>query len=219
MSTSRPSTRRLNRATPPARPKIPLQFTPFREDHFKTPDGIATVNQTIQQIVNAINEGTVGKLVLPNGADVRGASITGLGDPQGPSDAVSNAHVSTTYGYGAQRAQLDIGGDHALKGLTWAVGKIQQLQSSQQTSYDGTVNYFNISGFLVQFGRATGPVDVVFPIDFPHECKAVVAVEIYPGSGSSHYPNVTDGTVTVHGFHLGISDAATQDAFWIAVGW
>jgi hypothetical protein len=97
----------------------PIQFTPFTLDHFKTPEGLAFVNQFFAQIVNQQNRsvGTAGPVVLPAGINVAGSTVTGLGTPTGPTDAVSSGHAEANYGASSTAKALDIGGTNTLKGL------------------------------------------------------------------------------------------------------
>lgn len=106
----------------PAPIRLPLQYSPFRAEQFQTKEGISAFNLQWQQVINAINgaTGNNGPAIIPGGVDVQGGSITGLGDPKGPTDAVSAGHASANYGSVAVGTQLDIGGQNTLKGLAYA---------------------------------------------------------------------------------------------------
>lgn len=106
---------------------MPIQFTPFEAKHFSTPEGLAFVNLQFSQIVNALNRGTGqgGPVVLPAGINVAGASVTGLGKPSDPSDAVSLGHAEGNYGPAAVSPNLDIGGTSTLKGLAAVYAAVQ----------------------------------------------------------------------------------------------
>lgn len=126
---------------------MPIQYTPFTLKHFQTPEGIAFVNLQMSQIVNAINRGTgqAGPVVIPAGLDVAGASVTGLGAPSDPSDAVSLSHAQGNYAAPSVGPQLDIGGSNTLKGLAYCYGQtkanntaIAELQGALGTFEDVT---------------------------------------------------------------------------------
>ena len=100
---------------------MPLQLTPFRKEQFQSDEGIEFFNQTMAQITNAINRGTgqAGAVVIPAGIDVAGSTVTGLGTPSGPTDAISSGHAQANYGAPASSQALDIGGSNTLKGLAF----------------------------------------------------------------------------------------------------
>lgn len=107
--------------------RLPLQYSPFRAEQFTTKEGINAVNLQWQQVINAINSatGNYGPAVIPGGVDVQGGSITGLGAPSGPTDAVSAGHAGANYGAPAVGPQLDLGGNNTLKGVTYAYSVLQ----------------------------------------------------------------------------------------------
>lgn len=126
---------------------LPIQYTPFTEKHFTTKEGIASFNQQMSQIVNALNRGTgqAGPVVIPAGVNVAGGSVTGLGTPSNESDAVPLGHANSQFGYAAQQGQLDIGKPYALKGLTGLWSKFNQLSASQASGGEIT-QYANLAG-------------------------------------------------------------------------
>lgn len=143
---------------------LPIQFTPFTADHFKDESGIAFVNQQFSQIITALNanNGVAGRVTLPNGIDVKGATVTGVGAPQGPTDAVSNAHVEQNYSSKKVSSDLDIGGPNALKGLTSIYGQTQKnttdiatIQAALAAGVTGTIVIPKLTG-----GGANGSITV-----------------------------------------------------------
>ena len=130
---------------------MPIQFTPFTEAHFKTPEGIAFVNLQMSQIVNALNRGTgqAGPVVLPSGVDVAGATVSGLGAPQSDSDAVSLGHSNANYGPAAVSQQLDLGGTSTLKGLS-------NIYLMMSQAFSGTISLAKLIG-----GGSNGSITVV----------------------------------------------------------
>lgn len=129
---------------PSAANPLPIQFTPFRKEDFAKDGGVAFFNQFMQQIVNEVNRanGSAGKVVIPNGIDVNGATVSGVGTPQGPTDAISQAHAEGNYSAPAVGPQLDLGGKHALKGLTGV-----QIQANTATTNIATIQNQLAAGF------------------------------------------------------------------------
>lgn len=107
---------------------LPIQFTPFTKEHFESTEGLSFVNLQFSQIIDALNanNGVAGRVTLPNGIDVKGATVTGVGAPQNPTDAVSNEHVQQNYSSEKVSSDLDIGGKNALKGLTALTSQLSQ---------------------------------------------------------------------------------------------
>lgn len=99
---------------------LPLQYTPFRKEQFNSDEGIDTFNLQWQQVINTVNQavGNAGRVVIPSGIDVAGSNITGLGAPTHPTDAISSGHADAKYGGAASSANLDLGGNNTLKGLS-----------------------------------------------------------------------------------------------------
>jgi len=74
------------------------------------------------------------------------------------------------------------------------------------------------SGRLHQWGTFSAPGDLTFPTPFSSPTGIVVsATEIYPGSGSSNYPNIT-GSPTTTGCHIGVSGGGSTSVTWMADG-
>jgi hypothetical protein len=148
MPTSRPSSRVA--PNPQA-----LQFAPFTAEHFSTPQGLAFVNLQMSQWVNALNRATgqAGPVVMPAGVDVAGATVTGLGAPTGPGDAVSLAHGTNNYGAPAVAPQLDLGGANTLKGLSNLYLMMNQAFTGTITlaklTVSGTEGSITVSGGLI----------------------------------------------------------------------
>ena len=198
---------------------LPIQYTPFTADHFKTPEGIAFVNQQLQQIVNGVNagNGAAGRVTLPNGLDVRGATISGLGAPKNETDAISSGHATTQFSAQAQQPQLDIGGKYALKGLTGVYLNLNKVQSALPTTYTGG-GVINLFGFVIQLGFIATMDTAVFPMNFPapfpNACQALVAFTTGPNDRITYapvLPTATQFTLANNGSGAG--------AFWIAAGW
>lgn len=134
---------------------LPIQYTPFRKEDLQSDGGIAFFNQQLQQIVNAVNigQGHAGKVVIPNGIDVNGATISGVGTPKAPSDAVSQGHAESNYSAPAVAPKLDIGGPNALKGLTGvtiqankSTADVTAIQAQLAAGVSGTITIPKLTG-------------------------------------------------------------------------
>lgn len=122
---------------------MPIQYTPLTLKHFQTDEGVSFINLQLSQIVNALNRGTGqgGPVVLPAGIDVAGSSVTGLGKPSSPSDAVSLGHADGNYGAPAVSPNLDIGGTSTLKGLASVYAAVQP-----GANVSGTITLAKLTG-------------------------------------------------------------------------
>jgi len=206
----------------PAPIRLPLQFFPFRHEQFQSKEGITAFNGQWQQVINAINavSGNNGPAVIPGGVDVQGASITGLGAPKSPTDAVSAGHAAGNYGASAVSPQLDIGGTNTLKGLAYVSGQVQKnnaaLGNLPSTYAGGGV--IDLFGFIVQLGfiadMDTAVFPMAFPQAFPNACQSLIAFTTGPNDRityASVLPTTTHFTLANNGAGAG--------AFWIAGGW
>lgn len=131
-----PSSYTSSALTPSSAPR-PIQYTPIRPEDFQLrPDspnsaapGIAFLNQTLSQITTTLNAllGQGGPVQFPAGVDMSGAKLTGIPAPTSPTDAISSGHASTQFSAAAQQPQLDVGGQYALKGLTYSYQQATQV--------------------------------------------------------------------------------------------
>ncbi len=207
---------------------LPIQATPFSEKHFSTPEGIHFFNLWASQVVNAINAGSgqAGPVVIPAGVDVAGGKVSGLGAATQPTDAVSLGHSNASYGPQAVSPQLDIGGQHTLKGLAYAFNQsvansqsITSLQNSLPTSYAGGES-MTLFGWIVKCGHTatfSGTQAVTFATQFPTACKVALAVDDN-ASSTQRQMSVNSASVTATGFTIQ-SSGAGNGAWWIAVGY
>lgn len=202
----------------------PIQFTPFKASDFASDSGVAFINQTLSQLTTTLNAfvGAGGPTVLPAGADLQGSTLTGVGSPTSPSDAVPLGHANSAYGAEAQRPQLDIGGKYALKGLTGLWSVVAQLQNGQPGSYAGGESV-SLFGLVLKFGHSgTIPdgspgLDIVFAQPFPTALKAAVAVDDFAAGGTRNISVVAAGSNNTK-IQLW-SDGSGAGAFWIAAGY
>lgn len=125
MSTSRPPT--------PASAPLPIQASQIKLEDLQQP-GVPFLNQLLAQHQNVINYllGAAGKTILPSGIDVAGATVSGVGAPQSPTDAVSKAHAEANYSAAAIAPQLESGGKFSLKTVRNLNSK---AQSESNTTY------------------------------------------------------------------------------------
>lgn len=205
----------------------PVQFPVLRKEQFATDEGVAYFNLAMSQIVNAINQnnGQAGAVVLPSGVDVQGSSVTGLGAPSDPTDAVSLGHSNTNYGAPAVAPQLDIGGKNTLKGLAYCYQQVKKLNAAPGTTSGSNSNgawVIDAQGNITQRGviadLGSGDYDVTFPIPFTTTANlSVVATCVYP-SGSGVYVVINEGSITTTGFSLHQAELTNLGANWIAMG-
>lgn len=108
----------------------PIQFAPLTKADIDDPH-LALINTYFAQIAKGINagNGASGKTVLPAGVDVQGATVSGVGKPKSPSDAVSLAHAESNYSAAALRPLLEGGGKHSLRTVR-RVGDTNQQETS-----------------------------------------------------------------------------------------
>lgn len=203
----------------------PVQFPVFRKEQLQTDEGMAAFNLSMSQIVNAINQnnGQAGTVVLPSGVDVQGSSVTGLGAPSDPTDAVSLGHSNSNYGAPAVGPQLDIGGSNTLKGLAYTYKQSQLIPSLQNQianvisgtiGANGNITFSN--GLIIKWGTTpTGnPYAVSFLNAFPTACYLVLATPDLNANTSNY---VWVGDVSVSGFNI-YNNGTVPDAYWIAIG-
>jgi len=159
MSTSRPNAASV---TPAATP-IPIQRVQFTSEDFST--NTNRFNVTMNQLIGAVQalQGAGGATVLPSGVNVAGSTVTGLASPTGPTDAISAGHAQSQYGASAIGPDLDLGGSHALKGLSSLQlnqnslsGALAAIQATLATGVSGTVTLIKLTG-----GGANGSLTFV----------------------------------------------------------
>jgi hypothetical protein len=128
-----------------------VQFTAMRKEDLQSDEGVSFFNQQMSEIVRAINQanGTAGQVVLNQGVDVAGSTVTGLGAPSNPTDAVSLGHANGNYGPAAVGPQLDLGGSSTLKGLSGVYLLMGQ-------SFSGKITLAKLTG-----GGSEGSITVV----------------------------------------------------------
>lgn len=112
---------------------LPIQNFQLTPDDFKNPGRLNTMMQQVITAVQAL-QGTGGRTVLPSGVDVQGDTVSGLGAPKSQTDAISQGHAESSYSAPVVGPQLDIGGKHALKGLT-----LVQMQANQNATDVATI--------------------------------------------------------------------------------
>lgn len=130
---------------PTSRPVAPKQQPPpiqnFQLTKEDFTENTARVNTLMQQLITAVQalQGSGGRTALFSGIDVQGETVSGVGAPQGPTDAVSLSHAEANYSPQATASQFDVGGSSALKGLTNLYLQLQQGGS-------GTVTLAKLTG-------------------------------------------------------------------------
>lgn len=123
----------MPRPAPKAPPPQPIQYSQLTPEDFSDPARVNKLNGMLTQLINAVNAGSgaTGRTILPAGIDVQGETISGLGAPKSPSDAVSAAHAESNYGAPTLAPQLDLGGKNTLKGLAALYASLGKTASGQ----------------------------------------------------------------------------------------
>jgi hypothetical protein len=90
-------------------------------------EGLPFLNAWKAQIENQVNKlsGATGPTQLPAGVDVKGSTVSNIGEPQSPTDAISKGHAEKNYSAEALAPKLESGSKTALKSY-------RQLNSKQQ---------------------------------------------------------------------------------------
>lgn len=115
---------------------LPIQFTQLDLSDFQTHEGIAKFNNILSQIQTTLNNviGAAGPTTLSSGIDVAGSTVSNLGEPRSPSDAISKMHAERNYSAQALAPQLESGSSVGLKTYRALNSK------SQQESYSTFLN-------------------------------------------------------------------------------
>lgn len=151
----------ISRPSPPAATPLPIQRYQVTEEDFKSP---ARLNVFLSQLTGAVQalQGTGGPSVLPSGIDVQGSTVSGLGAPKAPTDAISSGHAQGNFSAPVIGPQLDLGGAHTLKGLTnlqinanTLQAAVAAIQAALAAGATGTVTLAKITG-----GGANGSLTV-----------------------------------------------------------
>lgn len=119
MSTSRPGA------------PIPIIGTQLKLSDLQV-EGLPMLNTIITQMQTQINTltGANGKTQLPAGVDVKGATVSGIGEPQQTNDAVSKQHAEANYSAPVIGRQLESGSKYSLKSFRALNSKAQQETNS-----------------------------------------------------------------------------------------
>ena len=83
-------------------------------------EGLPFLNAWKAQIENQVNKlsGATGPTQLPAGVDVKGSTVSNIGEPQSPTDAISKGHAEKNYSAAALAPKLESGSSSALKILS-----------------------------------------------------------------------------------------------------
>ncbi len=133
------------RPQPPVATPLPIQRYQVTKQDFENPERF---NVFLSQLTGAVQavQGAGGPSVLPSGINVAGATVSGLGAPQSPSDAISSGHAQSQFSPEVIGPSLDIGGKNALKGLTGLTMQLSQVQNSLAAGITGTAVLAKITG-------------------------------------------------------------------------
>src|SRR5271170_961306 len=102
-------------ATSPQFRNLPIQNIQLTENDLKSPE---TFNNLFTQVFNRLADisGDNGTTTLPKGVDVQGSTISNVGEPQAPTDAISKAHAEANYSPAVMSKALESGGKNSFKG-------------------------------------------------------------------------------------------------------
>ena len=114
----------------PANPtSLPIQWAPLTSEECGGNSKMAAAfNQRLTQLFNSASAqtGAAGRPTIPSGIDVAGSTVSSIGEPQSPRDAVSKAHAEANYSAAALAPQLEAGGKNGFKGYRSLNSKSQQ---------------------------------------------------------------------------------------------
>lgn len=114
-------------STQPTSPgTLPQQISQIKQADLQDPN-LGFLNTLLTQMQVQINalSGATGKSPMPSGIDVKGSTVSNIGEPTAPGDAVSKAHAEANYSAAALAPQLDSGSKNSFKGY-------RSLNSKQQ---------------------------------------------------------------------------------------
>jgi hypothetical protein len=144
----------------PAQPNLPLQTTQLKLSDLQEP-GLSTLNNLFSSIQNQITSliGANGPTPLPSGANMGGAPVQNIGEPQSPADAISKAHAEANYSATALAPQLEAGQNTGLK--TYRALNSKQQQESYSNFLEGVLNTAPTANTSTITGTTSGGSAVV----------------------------------------------------------
>lgn len=98
----------MSAPSPPLPTTLPIQWAPLTDSDLKSP---AALNNRLTQLFNAVSavQGAAGPTQLHSGVDVGGRTVSNVGEPTSPTDAISKLHAEANYSAAALAPQLEAG--------------------------------------------------------------------------------------------------------------
>lgn len=126
--------------TPPTSPTpYPIQNTQLTQADLQQ-QGLPLLNSLFAQVFDQIStlNGSKGQTPLPSGINVAGATVSGIGEPQTATDAVSKGHAEQNYSAAALAPQLEAGQKTTLK--TYRALNSKQQRENYSNFLEGVLN-------------------------------------------------------------------------------
>lgn len=184
---------------PPPAPPVPNQpATPIISGQFTAQDMadpqlslFNTWKTSIENQVNALS-GAAGKSVLPAGVDVAGSTVTGIGEPQSPADAVSKGHAEANYSASALAPQLESGSGTSLKSYRALNSKAQK--ESYSNFLEGVLNTSPTANTSIITGAAPAGGSVAVTVS--------AGTHLFVSGNQASYAQRTDSLALPSSFHI-----------------
>jgi len=183
---------------PPAKPVPGQPTTPIISGQFTPADmqdpNLALFNTWKTSIENQVNalSGAAGKSVLPAGVDVAGGTVTGLGEPTSPADAVSKGHAEANYSASALAPQLESGGKTSLKSYRALNSKAQK--ESYSNFLEGVLNTSPTANTSIITGGAPSGGSVPVTVS--------AGTHLFVSGNQASYAQRTDTLALPASFHI-----------------
>ena len=193
----------------------PVQFSNFTKADFDDPN-MGYFNTVMQQFANAINagNGSAGKTALPAGIDMQGATVSGVGEPQSPTDAISKGHAEKNYSAQALAPQLEAGTKTGPGLKTYRALNSKTQQESYSTFLNGVTNTAPTTNTSIVSAGAPSGGSVTFTISAGFHLYVDGSIVPYgtfsdtvplPSSQAITSMTRTSGVVTATGVFTGLS--------------
>lgn len=145
----------FNRHNVPTQPTFPTQTTQLTLNDLQQ-EGLPVLNNLLTQMQTQLSSlaGANGPTPLPSGANVQGKPISNVGEPTGPSDAISKSHAEANYSAAALAPQLEAGNNQATSLKSYRALNSRQQRENYSDFLEGvlntapTANTSTISGVL-----------------------------------------------------------------------
>lgn len=193
---------------------LPIQSFQLKKSDLDQ-EGLPTLNAMFIQLqtqISALN-GAAGKTVMASGIDVKGATVTGVGEPQTSTDAVSKIHAEQNYSAAAIAPQLESGGGRSsLKTFRALNSKAQQETNSTFLNRMSNTSPSTNTTVVTAGAPSGGSVTITVPAGFHLRVDGSIApfgtfsdTVALPSSQAITGLTRTTGVVTATGTFSGLS--------------